>query len=107
MSLHAKHVVPLFILQFPHINSILVEALPAFRRLCNISLSDSLCCSDHNIVEFGIFLSMLKVSSKTKGLDFRRADFSVLRASWEGSPGKLSWRIKATVSAESSSTTLS
>ena len=58
--------------------------------LCNISVSDSLGCSDHNIVEFGILLSVLKVSSKTRILDFRRANFSALRAQlggirWEAS----------------------
>lgn len=40
------------------------------KLLCDISVNDSLGCSDHNIVEFGILLSMLKVTSKTKGLDF-------------------------------------
>ena len=52
--------------------------------LCNISLSASLGCSDHNSVEFGILLSMLKVSTKTKVLDFRRANFSSLRAQLGG-----------------------
>ena len=52
--------------------------------LCNISVSDSLGCSDHNIVEFGILLSTLKVSTKTKVLDFRRANFSLLRAQLGG-----------------------
>ena len=42
--------------------------------LCNISVSNNLGCSDHNIVEFGIQLSMLKVSTKTRVLDFRRAN---------------------------------
>ena len=59
--------------------------------LCNISVSDSLGCSDHNIVEFRILLSTLKVSIKmTKVLDFTRANFSSLRAQlggtlWEAS----------------------
>ncbi|PKU34839.1 hypothetical protein llap_14859 [Limosa lapponica baueri] len=58
--------------------------------LCNISISDSLGCSDHNIVEFGILLSTLKLSTKTEAFDFRRANFSSLRAQlggilWEAS----------------------
>ena len=48
--------------------------------LCNILVSDNLGCSNYNIVEFGILLRVLKVSSKTKVLDFRRANFSSLRA---------------------------
>lgn len=47
--------------------------------LCNISVSDSLGCSDDNIVEFGIRLSTLKGSAKTKVLNFRRANLSSLR----------------------------
>ncbi|GAB0209268.1 mitochondrial enolase superfamily member 1 [Grus japonensis] len=58
--------------------------------LCNISVSDSLGCSDHNIVEFGILLSTLKVSTKTKVLDFRRANFSSLRAQLGGIPWEAS-----------------
>jgi len=38
--------------------------------LCRISVSDSLCCSDDNIVEFGILLSMLNLTTKIKVLDF-------------------------------------
>lgn len=33
--------------------------------LCNISVTDSLDCSDHNIVESGTLLSMWRVSTKT------------------------------------------
>ncbi|KAK4826132.1 hypothetical protein QYF61_005284 [Mycteria americana] len=62
--------------------------------LCNISVSDSLSCSDHNIVEFGILLSMLKVSTKTKVLDFRRANFSSLRAQLGGIPWEASMEDK-------------
>ena len=69
---------------------------------CNISVSDSLGCSDDNIVEFRILLSMLKVSSKTRVLDFGRANFS-----WEGFDGKLPWKTKELVSAGSSARTLS
>ena len=54
--------------------------------LCTILVSDSPGCSDHSIVEFGIRLSMLKVSTKTKVLDFRRANFSSLRAQLGGIP---------------------
>ncbi|KAM6036240.1 uncharacterized protein LJ206_001286 [Theristicus caerulescens] len=54
--------------------------------LCNISVSNNLGSSDHNIVEFGIWLSMLKVSTKTRVLDFRRANFSSLRAQLGGIP---------------------
>ncbi|GAB0181361.1 mitochondrial enolase superfamily member 1 [Grus japonensis] len=58
--------------------------------LCNISVSDNLGCGDHDIVEFGMLLSTLTVSTKTKALDFRRANFSSLRAQlggilWENS----------------------
>ena len=49
--------------------------------LCSISVSDSLGCSDHNSVEFGILLSTLRVSTKTKVLDFRRAQSSLGRGS--------------------------
>jgi len=48
--------------------------------LCNILVSGNLGCRDHNIEEFWILLSTLKVSTKTKVLDFRRANFSSLRA---------------------------
>lgn len=54
--------------------------------LCTILVSNSLGCSDHNIVEFGILLSMLKVSTKTRVLDFRRANFSLLRDQLGGIP---------------------
>lgn len=45
-----------------------------------ILVSDSLSCSDHNILQFGVQLSMLKINTKTKGLDTRKANFSLLRA---------------------------
>lgn len=48
--------------------------------LCSISVSDSLGCRDDSIVEFGILLSPLRVSMKTKVLHFRRTSFSSLRA---------------------------
>lgn len=48
--------------------------------LCSISVSDSLGCRGDNIVEFGILLSPLRVSMKTKVLHFRRTSFSSLRA---------------------------
>ncbi|PKU45477.1 rna-directed dna polymerase from mobile element jockey-like [Limosa lapponica baueri] len=51
--------------------------------LCNIWVSDSL-GSNHNIAEFGILLSTLKVSKKTQFLVFRRANFSLLRVQLAG-----------------------
>lgn len=47
--------------------------------------------SPSNIVEFGVWLCTLKVSTKAEVLDFRRASFSLLRAQLKG---KLPWRIK-------------
>ena len=38
--------------------------------LCSISVSDNLGCSDCNMMESGILLSTLKLSTKTKVLDF-------------------------------------
>lgn len=55
--------------------------------LWNILVSDSLGYSDHRIVEFGIQLGMLKVSTKPKVLDFRRANFSSLNAQVTGGAG--------------------
>ena len=78
--------------------------------LCNISISDSLGCSDHNIVEFGILLSTLKASTKTKVLDFRRANFIPLRAQLGGilwGFWKLLWGMKELTSAGSFSRALS
>jgi len=49
-------------------------------------VSDSLGCRDQNIVEFEKLLSTLKVSTKTNVLDFRRANFSLLRPHLEGIP---------------------
>ncbi|GAB0178838.1 P protein [Grus japonensis] len=63
---------------------------------CNISVGDSLGCSDHNTVEFGILLSALKVSTKTKGLDFRRANISLLIAQLGGIPWEASMEDKGT-----------
>ena len=60
----------------------------------HISVSDCLGRSDHNIVEFGILLSMLKVSTKTKVLDLRRANFSSLRAHLGGTPWEASMEDK-------------
>lgn len=51
-------------------------------------VSDSLGYSDHSIVEFGIWLGLLKVSTKPKVLDFRRANFSSLKAHVAGSSGE-------------------
>lgn len=55
-----------------------------------ISVSDNLGCSDHNIVELEIQLCTLKVSIKTKVLDFRRGNFSLLRAQLGGIPWEAS-----------------
>ncbi|GAB0183630.1 highly reducing polyketide synthase PKS6 [Grus japonensis] len=62
--------------------------------LCSISVSDSLGCSDHSSVEFGILLSTLKVSTKTKVLDFRRVNFSLLRAQFGVIPWETSMEDK-------------
>ncbi|PKU46749.1 rna-directed dna polymerase from mobile element jockey-like [Limosa lapponica baueri] len=58
--------------------------------LCNFSVTDSLGCSDHDIVEFGILLSTLKVRTKAQVLDFRRANFSSPRAQLGGTPWEAS-----------------
>lgn len=52
--------------------------------LCTMSIHDGLGCSDHYAVEFGIPLSTLKVRTKTRIIDFRRASFSLLRAQLRG-----------------------
>ena len=59
---------PTQMLEVPTRKEALLDLLVTNREslLCNISVSDSLGCSDHNIVEFGILLSMLKVTSKTR-----------------------------------------
>lgn len=59
-------------LDVPTRNEALLELLLTNQEkvLCNISVNDSLGCSDHNIVEFGILLSILKASAKEKVLDF-------------------------------------
>lgn len=53
-------------LDVPTRNEALLEMLLTNQEklLCNISVNDSLDCSDHNIVEFGILLSILKASAK-------------------------------------------
>ncbi|KAK4827691.1 hypothetical protein QYF61_020825 [Mycteria americana] len=80
------------LLDVPTRNEALLDLLLTSQEilLCNTSISDSLGCSDRNIVEFGILLSMLKVSSKTKVLDFRRANFSLLGAQLGGIPWEAS-----------------
>ena len=73
-------------LDVPTRKEVLLDLLFTNREslLCNISVSDSLGCSAHSIVEVGILPSVLKVSSKTRVLDFRRSNFSALRAQLGG-----------------------
>lgn len=47
-------------------NAILLEPLKTKKNYWNISVNDSLGCSDHNILEFGILLNILKTSAKEK-----------------------------------------
>lgn len=62
----------------------------ATHKTRNISVTDSLGCSDPNIVGFGILLSTQRVSTKGKGLDFRRANSSSHRAQWGVTPWEAS-----------------
>jgi len=57
---------PMQILDVPTRNEALLDLLLANQEsvLCNISLRDSLGCADYSIVEFGILLGTLKVSTK-------------------------------------------
>lgn len=59
-------------LDVPSRNEALLEMLVTNQEklLCNISVNDSLGCSDHNIVVLGILLSILKASAKKQDLDF-------------------------------------
>ena len=77
---------PIQMLDAPTRNEALLDSLFTNQEslLCNISASDSLGCSDHNIVEFGILLSVMKVSSKRRFMDFRRENLSALRAQLGG-----------------------
>ncbi|PKU46342.1 glycerol kinase [Limosa lapponica baueri] len=45
----------------------------------NVKLKGSLSCSDHEMVEFKILRAARRVRSKLTTLDFRRADFGLLR----------------------------
>lgn len=56
-----------------------------------------LACSNHNTVGFGILLSVLKVSSKTKGLHFTGANFGMLGAQLEEIPWEVSMEGKGGV----------
>jgi len=78
----AKDCFPIQMLDVPTRNEALLHLLLTNQEnlLCNNSVSDSLGCGDDNTMEFGILLITLKVSIKTKVLDFRRANFSLLRA---------------------------
>ncbi|KAK4807115.1 hypothetical protein QYF61_018456 [Mycteria americana] len=58
--------------------------------LDNTTTNGSLGYSNHNIVEFKILLSTLKTSSRTKTMDFRRANFNMLRAQLQGIPWEAS-----------------
>lgn len=51
-------------------------------------VNDSLGYRDHSIAEFGIWLGLLKVSSKPKVLGSRRANFSSLKAPVAGGSGE-------------------
>jgi len=64
------------------------------KLLYNISVSNSLGCCDHNIVEPRILLISLKISSKTKVLYFQKADFSSRRAQLGGIPWETSMEDK-------------
>lgn len=68
-------------------------------------VSDSLSCSDYKIMKFEILLSMLKVSTTTKVIDFRRANCSS-EHSWAGFHGMFPRMIKELASAGSFSRTL-
>ncbi|PKU28782.1 glycerol kinase [Limosa lapponica baueri] len=55
-------------------------SLPTKKGLVgNVKLKDSLGCSDHEMVEFKILRAARRVCSKLTTLDFRRADFGLLR----------------------------
>ena len=73
-------------------NSALLDLLLTNQQdlLDNITTNGSFGYSDHNIVEFKILPSMLKASSRTKILDFRRANFKMLRARLQGIPWEAS-----------------
>ncbi|PKU41564.1 glycerol kinase [Limosa lapponica baueri] len=45
----------------------------------NVKLTDSLDCSDHEMVEFKIIRAARKAHTKIATLDFRREDFSLFR----------------------------
>ena len=80
------------ILDMPTRNNALLDLLLANQEdlLDNITTNGSLGYSNHNIVEFKILTSTLKTSSRTKTLDFRRANFKMLRAQLRGIPWEAS-----------------
>ncbi|PKU41308.1 glycerol kinase [Limosa lapponica baueri] len=53
----------------------------------NVKLKGSLGCSDHEMVEFKILRAERRVCNKLTTLDFRRADFGLLR----GLLGRVTW----------------
>lgn len=67
-----EHCFPRQMLDVPTRNEALLELLLTNQEklLCNISVNGNRGCSDHNTVEFGILLSILKASAKEKVLDF-------------------------------------
>jgi len=75
-------------LDMPTRNSALLDLLLTNGEgaLDNMTTSDSLGYSNHNIVEFKIPVSTLRTSSRTKALDFRRASFNMLRAQMQEIP---------------------
>jgi len=83
-------------LDVPSRNEALLDLLLTNQEnlICNILISDSLGCSDHNIVEVGILLNTLKINTETKISDFRRANFSSLIAYFGGNPWEASMEDK-------------
>ena len=53
----------------------------------NVKLKGSLGCHNHEMVEFKILRVSKRVHSKLAALDFRRADFSLIREL----PGRVTW----------------
>lgn len=60
-------------LDVPTQNEALLDLLLTKQKnlLCNTSVSNSLCCSNHNNAEFKMLPKALKVGNETKGLDFK------------------------------------
>ena len=59
----------------------------------NVTLKDSLGCSNHEMVEFDILRTVRRACSKLTALDFKRADFGLFRyllnkVSWDSTLSK-------------------